>query len=277
MKRSWRVSTAAIPMAISLLLVALGREASAAVYDVHLDRYLYGTLNQNDLPFSGGCAPSATTNALCYLQNGYPSVYGSSLLPTPGYSGLMSVAETLASPEYMRTNLGFGGTSSTDQFQGMYKYVEERAPGVTDYHAQWNGWFRESWWLFGSQPSWIESRWPTWQFIYQSLLGGAPVIFGESRGDWMGGHMLAAYEFLWNDANDDGIMQRSEGAELSFVDSDPQDGSSWLYWYFPMFQDEMSGPIHVGTQTTEVFRFIRLKGTRAFGPGFSRHKSSVQW
>ena len=248
-----------------VVLIAVGHEASATVYDVILDNAFtyYGTLNQNDLSFSRGCSPSASTNALAYLQNAYSGVYGSGLLPIPGYDGLTSVAETLAGHDYMKTIIN-NGTYTTDQYQGLYKYIEEQTPGVTEYRAQLPGFPNAyDWWLFGSEPSWIENVFPTWQFIYESLSEGAPVLFNEVSA--VGGHSLAAYGFTWDDANDDGIMQYSEGARIRYVNSDPPDTDRWPYWYVTLWQDGL-GHIRVGGQGSEYYLMDALAISPSFLP-----------
>ena len=52
----------------------------ATVYEIEKDYWLYGNLDQDDIPGIGACAcgPTAAVNSFVYLENAYPCPYNSS-------------------------------------------------------------------------------------------------------------------------------------------------------------------------------------------------------
>jgi hypothetical protein len=197
--------------------------ASATLWDIQKEIELYGDLNQNDIPGIGGvcCGPAAAVNSFWYLQNKYPHVYGTSLVPAQGsdlngdmvvdyYDDLIAAAQTLASPQYMNTTAP-GGTFHDDFIMGKRQYIEDRLPGWTRYEAQ------DSWDWTGQhqRPEWVDPIAPTWDFLYNELVDCEDVEILLSFTD--GGHFLTLTSFHWDDADNDMLMEIGE-AFIDYID-----------------------------------------------------------
>ena len=105
----------------------------AYTFGTQNDTTLYGHLNQHDVPGFGigdanfGCAPTATVNSMVFLQNRFPGVYGSKLVPDGSKAGLISVAQTLGSSQYMKT-VDNSATYIDDWMWGKHQYIEDVVP-----------------------------------------------------------------------------------------------------------------------------------------------------
>jgi hypothetical protein len=185
--------------------------ASAANYYAMLQTNLYGDLNQHDLTLypTMSCGPASAANALAYMQAFNPAYY-SNLVPGGGYSGLLSLGNTLVGTNYMSTD-NVNGTWHDNLIAGEVKYIEGLDPNVTVYSAQdyWS-------WSHQTRPSWVSYATPTWNFLYQDLLDNDAIeILLTYYGG--GGHFVTVNGFAWNDINSDGIIDSSENARLYFM------------------------------------------------------------
>lgn len=197
------------PRTLSALILTLCATPSSfgISYTVQLSPGLYGNVNQHDMSgySTSDCAPASGANGLFYLQK----EFGLPLFSSTNYSGLLSVANTLASSSYMWTQTG--GTTDDNMMEGTVKYIEACSPSKATYSAQ-----DHSSWLDYSQPSWDTLQWPTWSFLYQSLQQGDDVQLGLQYPG--GGHAVTLTGFSWNDANGDGLIQKTENAQVFLVD-----------------------------------------------------------
>jgi hypothetical protein len=209
----------------SLLIFSLWTVSGtlADVYDVTLPIEQYGNLNQQTVPEFGNwaCGPSAATNGYVYLENAYPELYGRSLVPPQGqdldgdgfvnqYDDMIATVQILGGETYMRT-AGLGATPRDLFIAEQAQYIEDRVPGVTTYSAQ-----ATSSWQYHERQEWCEPIDPEWDFIYGGLTSAGSVSILVS---WTaGGHYLTLNGFHWNDANDNGVIDRAENATLDFMD-----------------------------------------------------------
>jgi hypothetical protein len=188
----------------------LGSTAHSAVYETQLPTELYGTLNQHDLSVSMACGPASTANALAYMRNANSALYFN-LLPTPDYSNLVSLGNTLAGPSYMGTD-SVNGTWHDNLIASTVRYIEEYAPNQTTYAAQdyWS-------WSHQTQPTWVQSIIPTWEFLYQNILAGdaIEILLTYHAG---GGHSVTVNGLAWNDSDNDSVIDSAEDAQLYFMD-----------------------------------------------------------
>jgi hypothetical protein len=195
-----------------MLVAGAGSPTLAVTYNVTIPSNQYGNLNQHDMHVypTMACGPASSANSLDYLQNAFPDIYGTSLVPTPGYNGLITVGDTLAGPSYMQTD-SVNGTWHDNLIVGMKNYIEGRVSGETSYSAEdyWS-------WAHQTQPNWAQTMTPQWNFIYQQLTNDANVqiLLTYNAG---GGHFVTVNGLNWNDADGDGVIDSSEGAQLSFV------------------------------------------------------------
>ncbi|CAO5032220.1 hypothetical protein MiTs_01161 [Microcystis aeruginosa NIES-2521] len=195
---------------------------ASTTYNVSLDINKYGYLNQNHVPGIGivACVPVATVNSFIFLQNMYPGIYGNKLTGNT-YESWKQTALDLAGYNYMRTNLANGGTSAHDFVWGKINYFNDKAPGTTSIHGQVIG---ASWTPERPKPSFIESVFPTWNFLFNELSRGQDIEIGFQY-DSGSGHALTLSSFNWIDANMDGVIQQGENATIDFIDPlDPGTG-----------------------------------------------------
>ncbi len=192
---------------------------AATQYSVSLPSVGYGWLDQYSLDTehsyvgNEACVPTSSTNAMTYLQNFAPEVYGTALTGS-SYSSWYDTANTLIGAAYMNTTSS--GTEYNHIPYALDKYIRQDK-GFTN--TVFYGMFDPDYW--GSapydKPSYIQNGKPTSSFLLSALGMKSATIFNITY-EHGGGHELFAVGINWLDANDDGIMQFSEGAELHFVD-----------------------------------------------------------
>jgi hypothetical protein len=247
-------------VAVAVCLLAATAQA-ATEYCIEKDIALYGNLDQDDIPGIGVCAcgPTAAVNSFVYLQNAYPNVYDSLLVPGQGqdldndgdvdsYDDMIAAAQALGAPGYMNTKCP-GGTWDDMFIYGKYQYIVDNAPGSTVFAAE----LSSTWGWAGQRPpdeippidkpDWVaQNTTPTWQFIFNNLVACEDVEILINEGDW--GHFLTVTSFCWTDADDDGIIDPEESAALDYVD--PCNGGQGLS---PIWQESLGGPILISYGT----------------------------
>lgn len=216
---------AALWLGSSLLLAPV----SAAVFTANINPALYGNLDQDNVPFMGGCAcgPTSAVNSFVYLQNEAPNVYGNGQGLVP-YAGLAptqaeqaAVATILQNAMHMDST---GGTYIEDFIFGKVKYLEDRFPGKTRYAAQVSLDWREGpkpmnvtdWPTHAEdhpKPDWVQDETAaTLAFIYEQIDAREDVeIF---IGGGVGDHYLTVTGISYDDTTNLGT--------LSYID--PADG-----------------------------------------------------
>ena len=219
--------------AFGVLALAATSQAFAAVYSVQIPSNEYGNLDQHDmlvLP-TMSCGPASTANALLYLQNAAPSIYGSKLTPSADYGGLISLADTLTGPGYMNTD-SINGTWHDNLIMATKNYIESEVAGQTSYSAQdyWS-------WNHQRRPAWTQPVTPTWNFIYQALTisDAVDILLTYNSG---GGHFVTVNGFSWNDSNGNNIIDSGENAQLDFMN--PWTGAEAINH---IWQTSLNGPI----------------------------------
>jgi len=152
---------------------------------------------------------------MTYLQNLAPGYFGTALTGTT-YTDWISTDATLISPAYMDTQPSDGAFYDHIPFAPNKCIIQDN--GFTS--VQFSGMFPTDCW--GSapydKPSYIADGHPASGFFLDSLAASNATLFSILYGGRGGGHELLAGGLDWTDANDDGIIQQSEGAILYFVD-----------------------------------------------------------
>ncbi len=207
---------------LEILALSCGAASAQTIYNVMENTAYFGWLDQYSLDnatynFVGSeaCLPTSSTNAMTYLQNLAPSYFGTALTGT-SYSSWMATDALLVSPAYMDTSPQ-DGTYYDHIPHALHKYII----GDNGFSAvQFSGIFPSDYWGSGdySKPSYITDGNPTSEFFLNSLGAGNATLFSILYGGVGGGHELLAAGIEWTDANEDGIIQESENAILSFVD-----------------------------------------------------------
>lgn len=196
----------------------------------------YGWLDQYSITDQGfvgkeACVPTSSTNALTFMQNINPSIFGTQLTGTT-YEDWKKTDKALIS--LMSTTVGSG--TSDDQFVwglDMYVKLTHNFPQV-----QFSGIFHDNVWAPDQgypKPSFIQDGAPTVAFLANALGAGSAVLVGIEYNDGFtgGGHELLFNGLSWDPTTNTGIAY--------FVD--PLDPSQN---YSP---DEPTGPVK---QTTGI-------------------------
>ncbi|MEI6034828.1 MAG: PEP-CTERM sorting domain-containing protein [Verrucomicrobiae bacterium] len=180
-----------------------------------LDQY---SLDNATYGFVGGqaCIPTASTNAMTYLQNLAPGYFGTALTGT-SYADWMAADATLVSASYMNTSSA-NGTYYNHIPYALNKYIIQDKGFAA---VQFSGMLPSDYWDPApyDKPSYMSNGSPTSEFLRTSLSANSAIVFSILYpGVNGGGHELLAGGLNWTDLNDDGIIQESENATLSFVD-----------------------------------------------------------
>jgi hypothetical protein len=197
-----------------------------------LDQYSLNTLQYN---FVGeeACVPTSSVNTMTYLQNIAPGYFGTNLTGLT-YADWINVDTTLISPDYMNTGpKSAGPTNAATAFNhlhfGLNKYVVQNK-GFTE--VQFSGMIPSLVWDIPARPApeprpaAIADSFPTWQFLYDSLISGSGTVLGISYTNLDGGHAVSLGGFDWTDLNGNGRIDFDENAQLYFVDPlDPTRGT----------------------------------------------------
>ena len=224
-------------LAAALVLAASAAAQASTVYSVAIGYGLYGHLNQSDVTALGAgaagansCVPTAVTNSFVHLQNQYGSVYGTTLVPTTA----KAAAEDLAQ-NYMGTT-NAAGTSGNGWIDGKYNYMEAKAAGRTGYAAQTSDGY-----YTGANTFVAKNTDPRWRFLYDALTAGKDIELGIVPNAAGIGHAITLSSFTWTDANDDGIIQQSEGAQIDFIDP----GAPGALTYKNIWQTSLNGILNI--------------------------------
>ena len=202
-----------------VLFLCFSSKSHAAVYSAELDANLFGYLNQNDIPTIGGfaSAPTASVNAYVYLQNIYPSVYGTSLAGT-SYQQWIQTAQKLSEANYMNTENN-GTTFIRDQIYGNITYLNEKAPSFNSFAGQTILADGVDWTPQRPQPPYIQSVFPTWQSILSALQQRKAIVIDIFfPGQTPSIRTVTGTSFYWNDLDDNQIIDLSDGAVIDYID-----------------------------------------------------------
>ena len=221
-----------------LLLLLLSTSARAqTTYRSIQDVSSYGwldqfSLNKLEYNFVGAeaCVPTSSVNTMTYLQNSFSSYFGTDL--TGSSADWINVDTTLISPDYMNTGPK-GATNEATAYNhlhfGLNKYVvqNQHFPGV-----QFSGMIPSLGWDIPARPApelrpaAITDSFPTWQFLYDSLISGSGTVLGLTYTSLKAGHAVSLGGFDWTDLNGNGRIDFDENAQLHFVDPlDPTQGT----------------------------------------------------
>jgi hypothetical protein len=151
-----------------LLSLALIFPAIASANAIQLDTTKFGHLDQANVTacnpnggINSSCGPTAAVNSFTFLQNMYPTIYGSKLIPhsagNTAQQDQVDAATTLAC--YMGCDST--GTTISNFISGKKDYIESVAPGSTIYSSQ-N--------VFAAG-----GIYPTFNYMYNELVDGEDV------------------------------------------------------------------------------------------------------
>jgi hypothetical protein len=145
------------------------------------------------------CAPACSVNAMVYLQNRYPEIYGQALAG----GNLTSWAETaalLAGPGFFNTIPGVGTEPVANLPLGLRAFLSDRGFGGTQVggilpQGNAGGLVNE---LVGALPAGYAQGLPTWEFLEGALRGGSPVIVSILYEGRTSGHNVLVTGLEWS-------------------------------------------------------------------------------
>ena len=167
------------------------------------------------------CVPTATVNSFQFLQNRYPEIYDSKLIP----NGDLAQA---------RYDLAFGWTYNGQQRDGTddgtptdpkgaysqpwweakVHWVEDFAPGTTIFDGMiYRDGVDLSTWYGGSV---LTNGYPTWEFLWKELSDGEDVEIGIRWDDH--GHALTLTSLKFYDANGNAMWDAGEARKIDYLD-----------------------------------------------------------
>lgn len=210
----------------------------------------FGQLNQFDTDCkSNGCGATALVNGLWFLQQQYPKIFGTSLIPPtkPGedLANMAAIANKLAGDDYMKTE---GATEISYFIYGKDKYLNEVAKGKIKIAVQtqepWSG-------PPGAAPSYVQNVAPTPMFLLKELKSNEAVeVLLAYKGG--GGHYITLTGIDYQPTANGGC------GTLSFVDPShptlPNRGPSQLTIYQSTKDGVISG-VYKPFDTTESHEF----------------------
>jgi hypothetical protein len=229
-------------VAAGAMLVVLASRACADHFVVDLDPLgiYYGHLNQTDvgpnsnmaghLNENNFCAPTATMNSFEFLQNKYPTIFGTDGSGQPALQGgqgsWLDAAKLLAGPNYMNTDRN-SGTLESNWVDGKVSYLNHYAPpGSITIEGQ-----DKFYWQNNPNPinPQVQNTAPTAAFLLDMLQRGEDIEIGISPttpGAGIG-HVLTLSSIDWNDANNN--LKFDNGDALSIDGIDPGGGVAFNY------------------------------------------------
>lgn len=244
-----------------LALVLLAPQTKAqltytAIQDVShfgwLDQYSLNTL-EYDFVGREACVPTSSVNVMTYLQNIAPGYFGTDLTGST-YADWIGVDTTLISPGYMNTS-PTSGTAYNHLHFGLNAYISQDK-GFTG--VQFSGMIPQSVWSAAPapepRPSTIADSFPTWSFLYNSLVSNNGIVLGMTYTNLAAGHAVSVGGFDWTDLNANGRIDFDENASLYFVDpldptrgADPSTGARFTTGH--LWEEQVTNP----TNSSEVY------------------------
>ena len=163
----------------------------------YMDQYSMNT--RHNLVGSDACVPTSTTNALTFLQNSNPSIYGTALSGS-GYVNWRDTDDSLIS--LMGTQAG-AGTYDTQFVYGLVNYfatLNVPAPTLSGvfHNAGWGGQY--------PRPSYISEGHPTTTFLRDALAQNAALVTTISYTSGNGGHGILVNGIAWDDQSKTGTL-----------------------------------------------------------------------
>jgi hypothetical protein len=165
---------------------------------------------------STACGPTSAINSFVYLQERYPYVYDSLLVPPQGsdLDGDGDVDRTddmIAAGTGLAGQMGlvpgtYTGVSLSSFILGKYEWMSDKAPDTTVFGAQ----YFEQWDpLWGPKPWWVQDATnPTWDWLYDQLVRceDVEICVGYESGGVGMGHCLTLTSLCWDDVTNTGTI-----------------------------------------------------------------------
>jgi hypothetical protein len=240
---------------VLVCLVTAGTDRARAD-TASVDASLAGWLDQWQLSYQPppgpalageACAPTTVVNAMVYLQNQYPEIYGT-LLAGTNQTQWAETAVLLAGPNYMNTDPVVGTVPVVNLTSGLRSFLSDRGFASTRVSGMLpqgtNGGLVQE--LIGPLPSDYVEGLPTLDYFATTLRGGSPVTLqilyeGQSVGHNV---LLTGVDWTGSGAGATGTMQ--------FID--PLDPANYDTNGFPV-------SLKVTTGTVSILPSISLTNT----------------
>jgi len=197
-----------IPWMLLVIVATSGAfvSANAASITATEDAAKFGHLDQAATSCKlSGCGATSAVNSFVYLQNMFPNVFSTPLVPKAGdtltQEDMVAVADELS----RRMGTGPNGTNIEDFILGKMSYLEEKNKGRTKYSAQ----LALAWDSIAVKPDFVKDQTPpTLSFIASEIKAGEDVEAFLAGPD--GRHFITLTGISYDDIANTGT--------LSFVD-----------------------------------------------------------
>lgn len=219
------------------LLFAFSTALSATIITAGENPFSFGDLNQHDTNCGNvACGPTAATNSFVFLQNTYPNIYDTLLVPhmngnTP-YEDEQDVANDLSNIMHTCSRcFPGGGTYIEDFIAGKQQYMNTVARGLTVFAAQMSIAWRPTdpdGNNVGPKPAYVmDNTVPTAQFIASQIAAGedVEVFIADDVA-----HYLTLFDFTFDTTTQTGqigYIDPDTGA-IGFSNITGQDASGFL-------------------------------------------------
>lgn len=226
-----RVTTSALAL---IALCTLSAEAGT-IHRENIDPKgnLVGRLDQAKTTVcpNDECGPTSAVNSFVFLQNKYPTLYDSRLIPhrddNTAEKDRIAVADALAGADFMCTTCEGArrGTNTSNFFFGKRKWIDEHMRNMTrtivkaQSAFRWNPMYPDD--RAAMVPPTFENVIPRWEFLERELrdMEDVEMIINGTRDGKDFAHWLTVTSLDWTDANMDNIIN-DPGAMIGFIDPD---------------------------------------------------------
>ncbi len=216
-------SVGCVCAAALVVLAASGNAWATIVYDASIDQALYGHIDQANVPLNPGgggqnsCVPTAVMNSFIYLQNRFPSLYGTTLTGANATTAASDLGNN-----YMGST-STNGTSANGWIDGKIRYVNEKAPGTTIFAGQSS--------VYTGANASVAKIDPTIAFLLAELQHGEDIEIGIVPVTGGIGHALTLTSLHWEDVDEDGTFNGDDAATIDGID--PAHGVAFVKTLFP--------------------------------------------
>jgi len=253
------------------------------------DQDAFGSLDQHAVAGCGNlaCGPAAAVNSFVFLQNTYPELFGTRLVPTTSTNGHPTQQEMAAVGNTLATSMGCCNTTGTPVEKFITAKMAYLDPfGAFDYAAEiakpWNTA------LGGSKPSSVvDNINPSGTFLAEELMDGEDVEllldvpatgFPPTGGL---GHYVTLTGLNWDDTGANFLTERATGPDASVDFIDPSNGKPneavisqsgndpiSITWQDPVTQETHTGTIFAAiSESPHLERVPEPSNLWVFGVG----------
>lgn len=212
-------------LVVLVALAGAGTSALAGTVTFELDISKFGKVKNS----GNQCGPTSTANSFAFLQAANPDVLKGDNRIIRDKDGVITedvskLRDALAggwgNKAGGRAGMGTDGTDLKKWWASKVAWLEDYAPGKVAFDAQMNNEPDAKNWPKGGG---IESKYPTFQFLWDALNHGADIELNVIDVPFKKAHALTLVGLSFDDKNDDKKWSADEKITMKFVDpNDPK-------------------------------------------------------